>query len=511
MTTILKIFAKKITSSIKVLALFLSIWTMTFSTVALGVQSEKQLKKVQSFILDTGLSKKTTYKEFWNKTKHIYPGQVYKKVEKFFLANPNAIMPKFAVREVTNSKGEKTIALSIDGDGKSHQVQILAQKEKWATFDNVTLTPADVNLLEPALVKIEKGAQSKSSKNQSTAVKTTVAQKFDYPSIDKAMWKQMTPIERAQHIVYLRALWSAAEDVNEIQDAKAEKNKTSSLDKWNLFIKFLVEDAVAKGKAGDSCVVAGYVGEYGLSNKKLSCQYPPNKDESCSMPCSPMIYGYASGGKTICVPNRKDLQKATDFNGYCDKNAPLSVNRLHYPKPPDANKTTAQYKDAVEKNKEQLMSSQVDKKLNLEMTEKYLKSHLAKVDNKYLDMFQKGDFTDDLLKEVKNIEANFENQIILARNSCSGVSDGTNKPDPNFYKACDQLHKRFLLVKEYFGAKCPTDAPINNGLKCECKNEKAKTFNPNSKDSCPLTVIVPPVVVKPEPAPVEDAGGDHPQ
>ena len=57
MTTNFKSFAKIITSSFKVLALFLSIWTMTFSTVALGAQSEKRLKEVQNFILDSGLNK----------------------------------------------------------------------------------------------------------------------------------------------------------------------------------------------------------------------------------------------------------------------------------------------------------------------------------------------------------------------------------------------------------------------------------------------------------------------
>ena len=130
-------------------------------------------------------------------------------------------MPKFAVREVTNSKGEKTIALSIDGDGKSHQVQILAQPEKWATFDNVALTPADINLLDPALVKISNGMNPKN--------KLKAVAKFQgYPTIDKVSWKKMTPIERAQHIVNLRALWSGAREVLDLieeNSAKNERNK----------------------------------------------------------------------------------------------------------------------------------------------------------------------------------------------------------------------------------------------------------------------------------------------
>lgn len=498
MTTKFKNFAKIITSSFKVLALFLSIWTMTFSTVALGAQSEKRLKEVQNFILDSGLNKKTTYKEFWNNTKHIYPGEVYKKVEKFFLANPNAIMPKFAVREVTNSKGEKTIALSIDGDGKSHQVQILAQPEKWATFDNVALTPADINLLEPALVKIQNGMNPK---NKSKAA----AQFQGYPTIDKASWKKMTPIERAQHIVNLRALWSASIEVLEVSEkskAKANsKSETSSLDKWNLFISFINQEAFAN-KVGEACVVAGYIGSYAKSKRGLTCNYPVGEGRgSCKTPCNPVIYGYGAGGGEICVANRGELQTATHWNGACDKASPLTIAELSLPKPKNEPRVTEQYKAILDQNKAEALSPE-NKDKNLKLTENYLNSMLGKnADPSFREMFEKGEFSDKLLAQLKKIESNFNATIIQGQNICASVSDGKLKPDAKFYPACDQLHKRFLFVREYLQEKCPSGSALDNNLKCECSNDKTKTLNPNSKDSCEKVVVAPPVVA---PAPVEE-------
>ena len=501
--------AKKLTSSIKVLALFLSIWTMTFSTVALGVGSENRLKEAQNFILDTGLNKKTTYKEFWNKTKHIYPGEVYKSAEKFFISNPNAVMPKFSVREVANSKGEKTLAITIDGDGKSHQVQILAQPDKWATFDSVALSPADFHHIEATFKKVENGLKSKSKPSK---IKSNSAiQKFQgYPTIDKVTWKKMTPIERAQHIVNLRALWSASIEVLEVSNNVKSKNKTetSSLDKWNMFISFLNQEAFAATGVGGACIVAGYTGSYQRGKNGLTCNYPVGQARSsCKTPCNPVIYGYKADGNEICVSSRAELQTATHWNGVCDKASPLTIKELSLPQPKNAIRTQDSYKFAAEKNREEALLPE-NKAANLLKTETYLKSMLNQKGNQAVkDMFEKGDFSDEMLAQLKKIENQFNAEIITARNICVGVSDGLTKPDPKFYPACDQLHKRFLFVREYLQEKCPSGSALNDSLKCECSNDKTKVLNPNSKDTCEKAVVPP--VVAPVPAPVEEKTNDN--
>lgn len=508
MTTKFTSITKKITSSFKTLAVILSIWTMTFSTVALGVESENRLKEAQNFILDTGLSKKTTYKEFWNKTKHLYPGEVYKSAEKFFLSNPNAVMPKFSVREVANSKGEKTLAMTIDGDGKSHQVQILGQPDKWATFDNVALTPADFHHVEATFKKVENGLKSK---NKSSKVKSNSAvQKFQgYPTIDKVSWKKMTPIERAQHIVNLRALWSASIEVLEVNSNAKSKFETSSLDKWNMFISFLNQEAIAATGVGDACIVAGYTGSYQRGKNGLTCNYPVGQGRSsCKTPCNPVIYGYKADGNEICVSSRAELQTATHWNGICDKASPLTIKELSLPQPKNAVRTQDSYKFAAEKNREEALLPE-NKAANLLKTETYLKSMLNQKGNQAVkDMFEKGDFNDEMLAQLKKIENQFNAEIVTARNICVGVSDGKTKPDPKFYPACDQLHKRFLFVREYLQEKCPSGSALNDNLKCECSNDKTKVLNPNSKDTCEKAVAPPPVV-EPVPAPIEEKKNDN--
>ncbi len=512
MTTKFASIAKKITSSIKALAAILSIWTMTFSIVALGLESENRLKEVQNFILDTGLSKKTTYKEFWNKSKHLYPGEVYKSAEKFFLTNPNAEMPKFSVREVANSKGEKTVALTIDGDGgKSHQVQILGQPDKWATFDNVALTPADFHHVEATFKKVENGLKSK-NKPSSNVKSNSALQKFQgYPTIDKASWKKMTPIERAQHIVNLRALWSASIEVLEVSNNLKSKNKTktSSLDKWNMFISFLNQEAIAATGVGDACIVAGYTGSYQRGKNGLTCNYPVGQGRSsCKTPCNPVIYGYKADGNEICVSSRAELQTATHWNGICDKASPLTITELSLPQPKNAVRTQDSYKFAAEKNREEALLPE-NKAANLLKTETYLKSMLNQKGNQAVkDMFEKGDFNDEMLAQLKKIENQFNAEIVTARNICVGVSDGLTKPDPKFYPACDQLHKRFLFIREYLQEKCPSGSALNDNLKCECSNDKTKVLNPNSKDTCEKAVVPPPVV-EPVPAPVEEKENDN--
>lgn len=509
MITKIQNLTKKISSSIKALAVIMSIWTMTFSPVALGLESENSLKEAQNFILDSGLSKKTTYKQFWNKTKHLYPGEVYKSAEKFFLTNPNAVMPKFSVREVANSKGEKTLAITIEGDGKSHQVQILGQPDKWATLDSVALTPGDFHNIEATFKKLENGMKSK---NKSQNVKSNSAvQKFQgYPTIDKVSWKKMKPIERAQHIVNLRALWSASIEVLEVNENAKSKVKTSSLDKWNMFVAFLNQEAIAAG-VGDACIVAGYTGSYQRGKNGLTCNYPVGQGRSgCKTPCNPVIYGYKADGNEICVTSRAELQTATHWNGICDKASPLTITELSLPQPKNAIRTQDSYKFAAEKNREEALLPE-NKAANLLKTEIYLKSMLNQKGNQAVkDMFEKGDFNDEMLAQLKKIENQFNAEIITARNICVGVSDGKTKPDPKFYPACDQLHKRFLFVREYLAEKCPSGSSLNDGLKCECSSDKTKMLNPNSKDTCEKAAVVPPVV-EPTPAPVEEVKGKCPE
>lgn len=85
---------------IRLLAATGSVLTMIFSPVALGIESQETLKKqIEAFMSETQLNKRITYKEFWNKTKHLYSGQVYNDVERYLMSAPNELMPEFTIKK----------------------------------------------------------------------------------------------------------------------------------------------------------------------------------------------------------------------------------------------------------------------------------------------------------------------------------------------------------------------------------------------------------------------------
>jgi hypothetical protein len=454
-----------------------SVLTMIFSPLAMGLQSEDTLKKqIEAFMSETQLNKRITYKEFWNSTKHLYSGQVYKDVERYLMTSPNELMPEFTLKESLSSTGEKIPTLTISENGKSHTMQIFGEKAKFAKFNNVILTENDVMLITPAMkrlmasdIKIKKEHDRKLNKANNTKFSGT-------PKITREMWKKMTPMEHAQFMLNLRFLWAGAQDVIDAKDAadagkkpavKSNGKKTSSientLEKWNMFFAMLNDDAEAFG-VGTKCVVAGYIGTY-ASDKK--CKYPTNaKVAGCNYPCNPTIYGFGDGGKQFCLANEGELQTATHYNKGCDAKMPLSSFELALPKAASAKKDASRYQGILDANKAEALK---DPKV-MESTKKYLESMLQG-SPEMRDAFANGNITEDLLKKLQEIQAQFDSTISAARADCASAAVEKDQYDKNFWGACDQLHKRFLFVAEFLTKKpgCPDSKSINpDTLKCPC-------------------------------------------
>ena len=488
---------------IRVAAASASVLTMIFSPVALGLQSEDTLKKqIESFMTETQLNKRVTYKEFWNKTKHLYSGQVYKDVERYLMSSPNELMPEFTLKESLSSTGEKIPTLTISADGKSHTMQIFGEKAKFAKFNNVILTENDMMLITPAMkrlmasdIKIKKEHDRKLNKANSSKFTGT-------PKITREMWKKMTPMEKSQFMMSLRLLWQGAQDVvdqKEARDAKrapvkSNGKKTSSLDKWNMFISLINGEAIAV-TAGTKCVVAGYIGTYGTDKK---CKYPFDvKKAGCERPCNPTIYGFDSGAKQFCLNSDADLQTATHYNKGCDAKMPLTSVELPLPKTASAAKNSSRYENVVETNKAEALK---DPKW-LENTKKYLDSMLQGTPD-LKAAFEKGEITDDLLKKLQEIQSQFDSTISAARQECAAAAVEKDQYDKNFWGACDQLHKRFLFVAEFLTKKpgCKDNTSVNpETLKCPCTGGGEAV--PGAQ--CVAVVIPPSEVVS---APVEVSG-----
>lgn len=456
-----------------------AVLTMIFSPVAMGLQSEDTLKKqIEAFMSQTQLNKRITHKEFWNKTKHLYSGQIYKDVERYFMNSPNELMPEFSLKESLSSTGEKIPTLTISENGKSHTMQIFGEKAKFAKFNNVVLTENDIMLITPAMKRIAASDIKIKKEFDRQIIKASTPKFSGTPTITREMWKKMSPIQRAQFMLNLRFLWSGAQDVLGAQESSNLKNdikpkgkKTSALDKWNNFFA-MINQAEADQAVGTSCVVAGYIGTYARNaDKRMSCQYPKTAPitPSCARPCNSVIYGNDSKGNQFCLTNKTELQTATHYdtasNTSCDEKMPLSVLKAAMPKGSDP-LSSASYVGAKEKNEAQARAQLDDPKVR-DLTQKYLESMLS---GDLKAAFQDGKITDAMLAEFIKIQKQFDKEIGDARTACAKAAD-QKQFDPNFQEACTQLHNRFLFVAEFLSKKpgCPGNKSVNpDTLKCPC-------------------------------------------
>lgn len=448
-----------------------SLLTMIFSPLALGLQSEDTLKKqIEAFISETQLNKRITYKEFWNKTKHLYSGQVYKDVERYLMSAPNELMPEFTLKESVSSTGEKIPTLTISEKGKSYNMQIFGEKAKFAKLNNVVLTENDLMLITPAMKRLMASDIKIKKEHDKNLIKVKPSTFTGTPKITREMWKKMTSTQRAQFMIGLRLLHSGAEDVLNAKEAYESKNvnpkkgkKTSALDKWNNFFAMLNQDTEAVA-AGTKCVVAGYIGTYGADRK---CKYPAGAiSPGCNLPCNPTIYGFGGGGKQFCLSNDTELQTATHYNKGCDAKMPLTSIELSLPRLASAKKDASRYQGILDENRAEALK---DPKV-IDNTRTYLASMLQGTPD-LKAAFESGNISEELLAKLREIQTQFDSTIAAARKDCSDSADEKAQYDKNFWGACDQLHKRFLFVAEVLTKKpgCPENKSVNpETLKCPC-------------------------------------------
>lgn len=468
--------------------------SMILSPVAQGAQAERQLQsEIKQFLAETSLSKPQTYQDFWTKNKHLFSGQIYKEAEKFFTQAPKNPMPRFTLTEKMNSAGETSSVLTLTDGKQSYPVQLIGEKEKFIKFNNVMLSENDVMLVSPAVRKLAASDIKIQKKRASQIINNEVD--FKYPLFNKKAWTQMTPEQRARYFLNLRYLYSGALEVREVQNKKSKTSpKTSSLEKWNLFLQLLEPKAEAAGQYGEKCVVAGFIGTNSRGpNGKIGCQYPAKYvTSSCPRPCNATLYGYNTDGSSICISDDKKLQTATHFGGACDSVNPLTLNPLSLPSAKSAKAGKDRYKDIEEKNREEARE-----KLSDEQTKKFLASILNnKTDKTLYNLFMKGDFSTkeskDLISELISIQNNFNSTIDAARKDCAASAE-FKQPDKEFIGACDQLHRRFLFVAEYLEKNpgCGSGKALNKeNFTCPCEDGSTVTLG----QQCVLTQFTPPPV-----------------
>ncbi len=226
-----------------------AMWTMIFSPVAFGLQSQSQFNRVtqdqiKTMLIDLGLNKKTTYAQFWDRTKHMYPAQVYSEVEAYFKVQPSAVMPAFEVTYTQATGGDKVPTIKVTDRGQTYNVEIIGELNEWARVNQVSLSESDLLRLKPAIEKLSPGSTKLETYRKDFS-------RFEgFPRMTPQSWRVMKPEERAAYIVKMRLLWFEARRVLEAGEPEARaipnQKKPKKTSSYEDYLKlFLGEDAQA--------------------------------------------------------------------------------------------------------------------------------------------------------------------------------------------------------------------------------------------------------------------------
>ncbi len=507
--------------------------TMAFSPVAMGKEAEqKNTLYYKQFIQDLGLNQKMTVGEFWKKVKADLPGFVYYEIEELVKSNPNALMPIFDVKSSKGSDGNEVPVISFTENGKSHNVQIFGQKDKFIKFDNTTMNQASAE--NPATLfqklidndkKLKNEYQQQLKKYRAPSSASKGWSNFKFSDINAKMWKAMTIEQRATFLIQMRLMYLDARKVNTNGKANQETSSFKILDQ---LYNILVQSAEAQTKSttsstkkvttlagktitvsnfAESCVVAGYIGKYvpqinnvngqkrqgcsvdvaiGTYQDKKGYDYVIAANDVCrnafgvnnGVSCNPVIYGYPNA-KPLCIDKRsQNFQIATHWDGPCDKASRLTSDNVADLSGKDYSKISPR-----EKQIEAIKTDQA--KENFKLTKDFISGVLESKDPAMLKLLQDGVWSQALEDEIKRIGQHFDDEIESAIKTCE--KDITGKHEINQKKACDQLHGRKLFVDEII-KKLVKDAPtppVPDVVKCP-ENSKEST---TEKGKCVCTFV----------------------
>ena len=251
-------FLKALNRTISWTATYLSVLTMIISPVAMGRESDQLTqKKLQMYLQEFGLDKRTTLGEYWEKSKVYYPGFIYKDLEKFVQENKNMLMPEVKLSTAKGTDGNEVPVLTISGSGKSNTIQFFGDKNKWAKFNNVVLSENDLRSVEDVFKRVEASdirikreadrirGTTEIKNSKSNAMNTKQQEKVlkdfarfkGFPRLSPMQWKAMTPAKRAGYIVNMRLLWKDARQVL-LSDEVVRENHTNKSKKYSSFEEF---------------------------------------------------------------------------------------------------------------------------------------------------------------------------------------------------------------------------------------------------------------------------------
>ncbi len=533
--------------------------TMVMSPVALGKESENiSMQMMEAALQESGLNKSITLGEFYEKNKSLLSNRLQLEIEPVVVKFKNQKMPKFELTETKGSDGLTVPTIRVSQRGELVNLQWFGEDNKYLKMQNTELSKIDLINFNDMVVRVLAGDE-KLRKNVKPLISNEAAKapvrNFNfgkYPDMTKRDWAGMSEFDRAAYVVNLRLLWLDARKViseKKKSDSKTKKTSKNFFEKNEKYFELIFgQDVEAQAKrekqkvvkssgsspqssgvfTGDSCIVAGYVAKYSKGgrevcshelidqnyNKKDNSLYV-NAKEACAttgrIACNPYIFGTPNGSPTCVTPSRaKDFQEATHFDGPCDRASRLQTSESELKLLKNDKLKAGRYDetnliDSASARKSKLVGA--DGKENVQLTENYLLGILKfrkSIKSDATTIFEAGVLNDQILDQILIDKDLFDTEIQQATDGCRAESG--KKHEVNYYKACDQLHRRFLMVEALFASKCAPGSNFDQPtLRCICTNPPGAKIIPGAQCMvpAPAPVIPPPEVSKPEPPPRE--------
>ncbi|MFZ3229267.1 MAG: hypothetical protein WA160_03595 [Pseudobdellovibrio sp.] len=406
-----------------------------------------------------------------------------------------------------------------------------------------------------------------------------------FPRITPVLWKSLSAEKRANYIVKMRLMWLSAQRVLELKNGNATAFQQTPIEQFykaifgnNAQAEEAFEDELApptslpsngtnsvrsemvhssptaipsavvklkdrtvtlkNGKKviipfdAKTCIVAGYVGAYGIVTnssgkdrpgcsvdvalaaydtketdgktvKNETLKYVTEANDDCKKDkgqgfraCNPILYSYSSVGKPFCIDTlSKSFQDATTSIGPCESASPLSTTNLDKTMTFDKD-----YSNIMPEQKRLALIEADQKNQDFKLTKEFINGVLQKKDPLLIAMLKNGDWNQALDDELVRIQNHFETGINAAIMSCEATVKAGNNQEKKQKDACDQLHRRWLFTEriiadyrskacldgsKYIGAYEANESSVSSTDSAKEKTKLNKsTISGDGKDLC---------------------------
>lgn len=329
----------RILNRLRWLAANLACFSMVFFPLAQGQAAARtQAEKAREFIKLLGLTPnhKVTVGEFHSRFRQWYPQPFRIQMDRWAALHKNELMPTITASTVKDAGGFDQVRMLVSKDGED---ATLTTGSDFMMVGGVKMKPMDYWDLTGWL----KGAV-KNDKQFKKVVEKSKPMSLEKVSIalSRAEFNRLTPEQRAEYFVRLREVQEDLSKILPSNDRKTVQIETAPQDvvaRWVMGLPAFAAPAGPDVKAGDSCIVAGYVSQYG-ENKSCGGMSTGRRDfldqirtqfsttfkraQACapqSFPCNPLVYGFTESGGAHCVA-AGDMRYATSK---CNEAAPINT------------------------------------------------------------------------------------------------------------------------------------------------------------------------------------------